>query len=116
MPPDEAFKKLSPSASTKLHSLSDNDIYILIKAHIVRGYFTPAHLRSKNRKLSTLMTENFGHSKYMLYISSSSSSSVLTIRTGLVEAAVNRTVYLHAPIAIYSVSKVLLPTEFFGKN
>jgi hypothetical protein len=62
LPVDAAFKKVS----SKLHSLSIDQTYIFIKAHIARGYFTPALLRAKkNHTLSTLSTEAMGKSKYL---------------------------------------------------
>jgi hypothetical protein len=86
--------------------------YILMKAHIVRGYYPPTVLRSINKLWPTLASEHLGTALYLLNISASGGSSAVTISTDI-EATVNRTVYSQPPFAIYAVSNVLLPVEIF---
>ncbi|WJX28010.1 hypothetical protein P8452_16778 [Trifolium repens] len=49
IPVGAAFKQLHVSASPTLRSLTVDYKYILMKAHIVRGYYPPTVLRSINK-------------------------------------------------------------------
>ncbi|KAI7984583.1 Fasciclin-like arabinogalactan protein 4 [Camellia lanceoleosa] len=62
----------------------------------------------------TLATEGTGAGRFTLNISRVNGS--VAIDTGIVRAAVARTVFDQNPLAIFGVSKVLLPREYFGKN
>ncbi|CAJ2645294.1 unnamed protein product [Trifolium pratense] len=114
IPVDAAFNQLPHSARSKFQSLTVDERYIFMKAHIVNGYYPPTVLRSVNKMCPTLASEEMGTTMYLLNISASGGSSAVTISTAIVEAVVNRTVYSQHPIAIYVVSKVLLPIEIFG--
>lgn len=62
----------------------------------------------------TLATEAMGASSFTLNISRLNGS--VAINTGIVQASVTQTVFDQNPVAIFGVSKVLLPKEVFGKN
>jgi uncharacterized surface protein with fasciclin (FAS1) repeats len=113
MPVDDAFTEMPDTVLAKLKSLPVDYTYILMKAHIVRNYFEPTLLRIMNTVCpATLASEIMGTSSYHLNISVI--GNTVRICTGVVEATVMRTVYAQHPIAIYAVSKVLLPVEMVG--
>ncbi|PNX76063.1 fasciclin domain protein, partial [Trifolium pratense] len=85
-------------------------------AHIVREYLSPDFLRALNTySLPTLASEIMGTSMYHLNILVGGTSAV-KITTGVVEVVVKGAVYSEYLIAIYVVSKVLLPIEMFGSS
>ncbi|XP_045791299.1 fasciclin-like arabinogalactan protein 4 [Trifolium pratense] len=111
IPVDAAF---TDRVNSQLHSISVSFLYILMKAHVVRQYLPPDFLRGLNTfSPPTLACEAMGLSLYHLNVSVGQTSAVM-IRMGVVEAVVKNTVYFKSPIAIYAISKVLLPIEMFG--
>ncbi|KAE8665003.1 fasciclin-like arabinogalactan protein 4-like [Hibiscus syriacus] len=62
----------------------------------------------------TLATEDNGAGSFTLNISRVNGS--VAIDTGIVQASVTQTAFDQNPIAIFGVSKVLLPREIFGKD
>ncbi|CAJ2637715.1 unnamed protein product [Trifolium pratense] len=78
------------------------------------NYLPPDFLRGLNTfSPPTLTSEAMGLSLYHLNVSVGQTSAVM-IRMGVVEAVVKNTVYFKSLIAIYAISKVLLPIEMFG--
>lgn len=63
----------------------------------------------------TLATEAMGAASFTLNISRVN-GSVVAINTGIVQASITQTVFDQNPVAIFGISKVLLPREIFGKN
>lgn len=62
----------------------------------------------------TLATEDNGAGSFTLNISRVNGS--VAIDTGIVQASVTQTVFDQNPVAIFGVSRVLLPREVFGKD
>ncbi|KAJ6382143.1 hypothetical protein OIU77_030740 [Salix suchowensis] len=62
----------------------------------------------------TLATEDMGAGSFTLNISRANGS--VAIDSGIVLASVTQTVFDQNPVAIFGVSKVLLPKEIFGSN
>ncbi|CAN0854124.1 Fasciclin-like arabinogalactan protein 4 [Linum grandiflorum] len=62
----------------------------------------------------TLATEDIGAGRFTLNISRVNGS--VAIDSGIVQASVTQTVFDQNPVAIFGVSRVLLPKEIFGKN
>jgi hypothetical protein len=62
----------------------------------------------------TLATEDMGAGSFTLNISRANGS--VAIDSGIVLASVTQTVFDQNPVAIFGVSKVLLPKEIFGRN
>ncbi|KAK7289978.1 hypothetical protein RIF29_04057 [Crotalaria pallida] len=113
VPVDEAFADLPPSAS--LQSLPADKKAVVLRFHVLHSYYPLGSLESIVNPLQpTLATETMGAGSYTLNISRLNGS--VAINTGIVQATVTQTVFDQNPVAIFGVSKVLLPREIFGKN
>lgn len=113
IPVDDAFADLPPSVS--LQSLPADQKAVVLKAHVLRAYYPLGSLQSTANPLQpTLATEAMGAGSYTLNISTFNGS--VAINTGIVQGIITQTVFDQNPIAIFGVSKVLLPREIFGKN
>lgn len=113
IPTDSAFADLP--ASVSLQSLPAEKKAVVLKFHVLHSYYPLGSLESiVNPVQPTLATEATGAGSYTLNISRVNGS--LAIDTGIVQASVTQTVFDQNPVAIFGVSKVLLPREIFGKN
>lgn len=113
IPVDDAFADLPPSVS--LQSLPADKKAVVLKNHVLRAYYPLGSLQSTSNPLQpTLATETMGAGSFTLNISRFNGS--VAINTGIVQALITQTVFDQNPIAIFGVSKVLLPKEIFGKN
>ncbi|CAI9770513.1 unnamed protein product [Fraxinus pennsylvanica] len=113
VPTDDAFADL-PS-SVKLQSLPADQKAQVLRFHVLNCYYPLGSLESiVNPVQPTLATEQYGATSFTLNISRVNGS--VGIDTGIVQASVTQTVFDQKPVAIFGVSKVLLPREFFGKN
>ncbi|CAA2987754.1 fasciclin-like arabinogalactan 4 [Olea europaea subsp. europaea] len=113
VPTDDAFADL-PS-SVKLQSLPADKKAVVLRFHVLNCYYPLGSLESiVNPVQPTLATEQIGASSFTLNISRVNGS--VGIDTGIVQASVTQTVFDQKPVAIFGVSEVLLPREFFGKN
>ncbi|GAU38556.1 hypothetical protein TSUD_320280 [Trifolium subterraneum] len=109
IPDDKAFA----NASVRYNSLSDDDKYFVLTCHVVSEYLPPAVLNDTARGWhleDTLATAIMGQNKYKLNISSMANGSVVVSTTN-VQALVTHTLYDRQQIAIYAISKVLMPVE-----
>ncbi|XP_031386427.1 fasciclin-like arabinogalactan protein 4 [Punica granatum] len=113
VPTDMAFAELPSSDS--LQSLPAVKKSVVLKYHVLHSYYPLGSLESMVNPLQpTLATEDMGAGSFTLNISRVNGS--LAIDTGIVLASVTQTVFDENPVAIFGISKVLLPREFFGKN
>lgn len=113
VPVDDAFADLPPSAT--LQSLPAEKKAVVLKFHVLHSYYPLGSLESIVNPLQpTLATETMGAGSFTLNISRVNGS--VAINTGIVQASVTQTVFDQNPVAIFGVSKVLLPREIFGKN
>ncbi|XP_057483401.1 fasciclin-like arabinogalactan protein 4 isoform X3 [Actinidia eriantha] len=113
VPTDDAFSDLPATANFQL-SPADEKVVVL-KFHVLHSYYPLGSLESiVNPVQPTLATEVKGAGKFTLNISRVNDS--VGIDTGIVQASVTQTVFDQNPVAIFGVSKVLLPREIFGKN
>ncbi|KAI3461540.1 hypothetical protein Pfo_018203 [Paulownia fortunei] len=113
VPTDEAFADL-PS-SVKFQSLPADQKAVVLRFHVLHSYYPLGSLESIiNPVQPTLATEQNGAGSFTLNISRVNGS--VGIDTGIVQASVTQTVFDQNPVAIFGVSKVLLPREFFGRN
>ncbi|XP_051113637.1 fasciclin-like arabinogalactan protein 4 [Andrographis paniculata] len=112
-PTDEAFSDLPPSV--RFQSLPAEKKAAVLRFHVLHSYYPLGSLESiVNPVYPTLATEQNGAGSFTVNISRVNGS--VAIDTGIVQAAVTQTVCDQNPVAIFGVSKVLLPKEFFGKN
>ncbi|KAI3450406.1 hypothetical protein Pfo_007071 [Paulownia fortunei] len=113
VPTDEAFADL-PS-SVKFQSLPADKKAVVLRFHVLHSYYPLGSLESiVNPIYPTLATEQNGAGSFTVNISRVNGS--VAIDTGIVQASVTQTVFDQNPVAIFGVSKVLLPGEFFGRN
>ncbi|KAK6788142.1 hypothetical protein RDI58_016667 [Solanum bulbocastanum] len=113
VPTDEAFSEMS--SSMKFQSLPAEKKAVVLRFHVLHSYYPLGSLESiVNPVQPTLATEQNGAGSFTLNISRVNGS--VGINTGIVQASVTQTVFDQNPVAIFGVSKVLLPQEFFGKN
>ncbi|KAI4339773.1 hypothetical protein MLD38_024679 [Melastoma candidum] len=113
VPTDSAFAAL-PSSSL-IQSLPADRKAVILKYHALHSYYPLGSLESiVNPVQPTLATESMGAQSFTLNISRVNGS--LSIDTGIVQASVTQTVVDENPVAIFGVSRVLLPREFFGKD
>jgi len=111
VPDDKAFT--NASFSKRYKSLSDDNKYFVLNCHILSKYLPPAalHQIANDWHLQdTVATEIMGQSKYRINITTVVNGSV-AISNNIVRALVTRTLYDRSPVAIYAVSKVLMPKE-----
>ncbi|MBA0757558.1 hypothetical protein Gotri_020650, partial [Gossypium trilobum] len=113
VPTDDAFGDLP--GNVKLQSLPADKKAVVLKFHVLHSYYPLGSLESiVNPVQPTLATEDNGAGSFTLNISRVNGS--VAIDTGIVQASVTQTVFDQNPVAIFGVSKVLLPREIFGKD
>ncbi|KAG8387830.1 hypothetical protein BUALT_Bualt02G0061900 [Buddleja alternifolia] len=113
VPTDEAFADLP--ASVRFQSLPADQKAVVLRFHVLHSYYPLGSLeRIVNPVYPTLATEQNGATSFTVNISRVNGS--VAIDTGVVQASVTQTVFDQNPVAIFGVSKVLLPREYFGRN
>ncbi|GLJ45220.1 hypothetical protein SUGI_0951780 [Cryptomeria japonica] len=106
-PTDEAF---SATVMAKLKKLSSAQQIYVLEYHALPQYSPMGTLKTSSGPVSTLATS--GAAKYALSISSS--GNVVTLSSGLTKSTVTNTLDDDEPIALYTINKLLMPTEIFG--
>ncbi|XP_010542651.1 PREDICTED: fasciclin-like arabinogalactan protein 4 [Tarenaya hassleriana] len=113
VPTDVAFSDLP--GDVRLQSLPADKKSVVLKFHVLHSYYPLGSLESiVNPVQPTLATEEMGAGSYTLNISRV--NGLVAIDTGIVQAFVTQTVFDQNPVAIFGVSKVLLPREIFGSD
>ncbi|KAH7860943.1 hypothetical protein Vadar_019818 [Vaccinium darrowii] len=104
-PGDDAFKAFLP----KFKNLTASGKQSLLEYHGVPVYQSMAMLKSNNGLMNTLATD--GASKFDFTVQNDGEQ--VTLKTKLVTAKITGTLIDEQPVAIFSIDKVLLPTELF---
>lgn len=113
VPTDNAFANLP--ATVQLQALPAERKALVLKFHVLHSYYPLGSLDSiVNPVQPTLATEDNGAGSFTLNISRVNGS--VAINTGLVQAVVTQTILDQNPVAIFGVSRVLLPREIFGSG
>ncbi|KAI3753853.1 hypothetical protein L2E82_25917 [Cichorium intybus] len=113
VPTDDAFSDLPASAN--FQSLPADKKADVLRFHMLHSYYPLGSLQSiVNPVQPTLATEDKGARSFTLNISRVNES--VAINTGIIQASVTQTVFDQNPVAIFGISRVLLPNEIFGKN
>lgn len=113
VPTDDAFADLP--YNVKLQSLPADKKSVVLRFHVLHSYYPLGSLQSiVNPVQPTLATEDMGAGRFTLNISKLNGSVALD--TGIVQAEVSSTVFDQNPLAIFGISKVLLPSEIFNKE
>ncbi|KAL5710853.1 hypothetical protein ACHQM5_021366 [Ranunculus cassubicifolius] len=112
VPTDDAFGDLP---TEKFQSLAADAKGNVLRFHVLHSYYPLGSLESiVNPVQPTLATERIGAGRFTLNISRVNGS--VAIDTGIVQATITQTVFDQNPIAIFAVSRVLLPKEIFGSG
>ncbi|KAK6142182.1 hypothetical protein DH2020_005237 [Rehmannia glutinosa] len=97
------------------NSLPADKKAVVLRFHVLHSYYPLGSLESiVNPIYPTLATEQNGAGSFTVNISRANGS--VAIDTGVVLASITQTVFDQNPVAIFGVSKVLLPKEYFGRN
>ncbi|KAF8402907.1 hypothetical protein HHK36_010999 [Tetracentron sinense] len=113
VPTDDAFADL-PTTGT-FQSLPAERKAVILKFHVLHSYYPLGSLESiVNPVQPTLATEDMGAGRFTLNITRVNGS--VAIDTGIVQASITQTVFDQNPVAIFAVSRVLLPREIFGNE
>ncbi|CAH8325239.1 unnamed protein product, partial [Eruca vesicaria subsp. sativa] len=107
-PSDEAFKD---DDVPDLKNLTQAEVVSLLEYHALPEYKPKGSLKTNKNKISTLATSGAG--KYD--ITTSNSGDEVVLHTGVAPSRVADTVLDATPVVIFTVDKVLLPAELFGK-
>ncbi|WVZ98850.1 hypothetical protein U9M48_044227 [Paspalum notatum var. saurae] len=112
-PTDDAFAGLP--AGDRLQSLPADRKAVVLRFHVLHSYYPLGSLESiVNPVQPTLATEFSNAGRFTLNITRSNGS--VAIDTGVVQATITRTVFDQNPVAVFAVSKVLLPKEMFPRD
>ncbi|KAF7031549.1 hypothetical protein CFC21_042868 [Triticum aestivum] len=113
VPTDDAFAALP--ATDRLQSLPADRKAVVLRFHVLHSYYPLGSLESiVNPVQPTLATECTEAGRFTLNITRFNGS--VAIDTGVVQASITRTVFDQNPVAVFAVSKVLLPKEMFGRG
>ncbi|XP_010931257.2 fasciclin-like arabinogalactan protein 4 isoform X2 [Elaeis guineensis] len=113
VPTDEAFAELP--VTERLQSLPAERKAVVLRFHVLPSYYPLGSLESiLNPVQPTLATEATEAGRFTLNITRVNGS--VAIDTGVVQASITRTVFDQNPVAVFAVSRVLLPKEIFGKD
>jgi uncharacterized surface protein with fasciclin (FAS1) repeats len=112
-PTDDAFASLP--AGDRLQSLPADRKAVVLRFHVLHSYYPLGSLESiVNPVQPTLATEFSNAGRFTLNITRANGS--VAIDTGVVQATITRTVFDQNPVAVFAVSKVLLPKEMFTRT
>ena len=112
-PTDDAFAGLP--AGDRLQSLPAERKAVMLRFHVLHSYYPLGSLESiVNPVQPTLATEFSNAGRFTLNITRANGS--VAIDTGVVQATITRTVFDQNPVAVFAVSKVLLPKEMFTRT
>ncbi|KAL6620363.1 hypothetical protein ACP70R_035502 [Stipagrostis hirtigluma subsp. patula] len=112
-PTDDAFAGLP--AGDRLQSLPADRKAVVLRFHVLHSYYPLGSLESiVNPVQPTLATEFSNAGRFTLNITRANGS--VAIDTGVVQATITRTVFDQNPVAVFAVSKVLLPKEMFTRT
>ncbi|GMH00572.1 hypothetical protein Nepgr_002411 [Nepenthes gracilis] len=108
-PTDEAF---TAKGLPDLSKLSSAELVSLLQYHALNSYTPKGTLKATKDPISTLATSGAG--KYDL--TTTTSGDDVTLLTGVDSSRISRTLLDSTPIVIFTIDRVLLPEELFGKS
>ncbi|MQL87760.1 hypothetical protein Taro_020299 [Colocasia esculenta] len=112
-PTDEAFAALP--RTLRVQSLPADRKAEVLRFHVLHSYYPLGSLQGiVNPVQPTLATEGTGAGRFTLNITRVNNS--VAIGTGIVQATITRTVLDQNPVAVFGISRVLLPREIFGRR
>ncbi|KAJ3694486.1 hypothetical protein LUZ60_009966 [Juncus effusus] len=106
-PTDNAFNNLKAGT---LNSLKAQDQSELVLYHILPRYYSFNTFETTSNPVRTQASGNEG----VYTVNVTSTSNQVNVSTGVNEVPVNNALYSDFPLAVYSLDKVLLPSDLFG--
>ncbi|KAH9315439.1 hypothetical protein KI387_024066, partial [Taxus chinensis] len=107
-PSDKAFASLK---ATPLSNLTADQKKALILAHVISKFYALSDFQNFSNPANTMATGMNG-GKYNLNITAK--SGAVSLSSGYVTVPIFSTVHVTYPVALYAISKVLLPEDIFG--
>lgn len=112
-PTDEAFAALP--RTKRVQSLPADQKAAVLRFHVLHSYYPLGSLEGiVNPVQPTLATEGTGAGRFTLNITRVNNS--VALGTGIVQATITRTVFDQNPVAVFGISRVLLPREIFDRK
>ncbi|KAK6926815.1 FAS1 domain [Dillenia turbinata] len=107
-PTDNAFNSLQPGT---LNSLTDQQKVQLIQFHEIPSFLSVSQFQTASNPLRTQAGDT-GEGQFPLNVTTSGNQ--VNISTGIVDTAIDNTVYSDNQLAVYQIDKVLLPLKIFA--
>ncbi|CAD6267945.1 unnamed protein product [Miscanthus lutarioriparius] len=110
-PNDSAFTKLRAGT---LNALTDQEQIQLLLYHVLPRYYSLATFQTASNPLHTEASGSGG--MYSVNVSTSTTSPLVNVSTGVVDVPISSTLFAHFPFAVYSIDSVLQPPQMFGSS
>ncbi|KAF8396603.1 hypothetical protein HHK36_018227 [Tetracentron sinense] len=107
-PTDDAFSSLK---SGLLNSLSDQQRVQLMLFHVLSSFISLSQFKAVSNPLHTQAGDN---DKGNFPLNVTTTDSQVNISTGIVTAAIVKTIYIDSQLGVYEVDRVLLPLAIFN--
>lgn len=114
VPTDDAFASLP--AGDRLQSLPADRKAVVLRFHVLHSYYPLGSLESIVNPLQPTLATEYASQAGRFTLNITRSNGSVAIDTGVVQATITRTVFDQNPVAVFAVSKVLLPKEMFTKT
>uniref|UniRef100_A0ACD5T9H9 Uncharacterized protein n=1 Tax=Avena sativa TaxID=4498 RepID=A0ACD5T9H9_AVESA len=113
VPTDEAFA--SVAAGDRLQSLPADRKAVVLRFHVLHSYYPLGSLESIVNPLQPTLATEYASQAGRFTLNITRTNGSVAIDTGVVLATITRTVFDQNPVAVFAVSKVLLPKEMFAR-
>ncbi|XP_047093275.1 fasciclin-like arabinogalactan protein 4 [Lolium rigidum] len=114
VPTDEAFA--SVPAGDRLQSLPADRKAVVLRFHVLHSYYPLGSLESIVNPLQPTLATEYASQAGRFTLNITRFNGSVAIDTGVVQATITRTVFDQNPVAVFAVSKVLLPKEMFART
>uniref|UniRef100_A0ACD5U2F8 Uncharacterized protein n=1 Tax=Avena sativa TaxID=4498 RepID=A0ACD5U2F8_AVESA len=113
VPTDDAFA--SVPAGDRLQSLPADRKAVVLRFHVLHSYYPLGSLESIVNPLQPTLATEYASQAGRFTLNITRTNGSVAIDTGVVLATITRTVFDQNPVAVFAVSKVLLPKEMFAR-
>ncbi|CAM0955197.1 unnamed protein product [Alopecurus aequalis] len=114
VPTDEAFANVP--AGDRLQSLPADRKAVVLRFHVLHSYYPLGSLESIVNPLQPTLATEYASQAGRFTLNITRFNGSVAIDTGVVQATITRTVFDQNPVAVFAVSKVLLPKEMFART
>ncbi|XP_003566183.2 fasciclin-like arabinogalactan protein 4 [Brachypodium distachyon] len=116
VPTDDAFASLPAGPGDRLQSLPAERKAVVLRYHVLHSYYPLGSLESIVNPLQPTLATEFSSQAGRFTLNITRANGSVAIDTGVVQATITRTVFDQNPVAVFAVSKVLLPKEMFTRS